>query len=189
MIPRPRVPPCPPLRCDSLQIPLFKDDALPTVWLEPRSSQSELTFARKARPLRLFHRSTHRDPLEPEHMDFCFPRALPLANVVPRVRERRLREVTAVTASRRPCSGRYPGGKPYLVDPRKLQVGDRVSVDPYARVHGRVSIVSEGAEISGVTAGIGEREGLQGAQTPIYVKLESSGRQISVPAGAVTKQK
>jgi hypothetical protein len=72
------------------------------------------------------------------------------------------------------------------MDPRKLQVGDRILVDPHAYVGWGFSIQSDTPEPA-VIAGIGRRKGLKGIQTPIYVKLESNGEQISVPAGAVAK--
>lgn len=73
-----------------------------------------------------------------------------------------------------------------IMDPRKLQVGERVFVDPHAYVGWGYSIRSQIAEPAVIT-GIGKRKGLRGIQTPIYVKLESNGQQISVAAGAVTK--
>ena len=73
------------------------------------------------------------------------------------------------------------------MDPRKLQVGDIVFVDPRATVHSVTRFEPDMDELAVIT-GIGKRHGLNGIQTPIYVKLAwVDGQHISVPAGAVIK--
>lgn len=61
-------------------------------------------------------------------------------------------------------------------DARKLKVGDRVSILP--------RILNIGIE-TGVVVGIGPRARTV-SQTPIYIKLDSNGKQVSAPAVLVT---
>ncbi len=61
-------------------------------------------------------------------------------------------------------------------DARKLKVGDRVSILPRR--------LNRGIETS-VVVGIGPRARIV-SQTPIYIKLDSNGKQVSAPAILVT---